>query len=61
MKFLRDMLDKQGKLFEKGGKLEKLYPLYEANDTLLFTPGHVTKGKTHVRDAIDLKRMMITV
>lgn len=61
MKFLRDMLDKQAKLFEKGGKLEKLYPVYEAHDTLLFTPGHVTKGSTHVRDALDLKRMMITV
>ncbi len=61
MKFLRDLLDKQGKLFEKGGKLEKLYPIYEANDTLLFTPGEVTKGNVHVRDALDLKRMMITV
>ncbi len=61
MKFLRDLLDKQGKMFEKGGKLEKLYPLYEAHDTLLFTPGEVTKGNTHVRDALDLKRMMITV
>ena len=61
MKFLRKLLDKQAPLFEKGGKLEKLYPFYEANDTLLFTPGEVTKGPTHVRDALDLKRMMVTV
>lgn len=61
MKFLRSILDKQAPMFEKGGKLEKLYPLYEANDTFLFTPGHKTKGGTHVRDALDLKRMMITV
>ena len=61
MKFLRKMLDKQGKLFEKGGKLEKLYPLYEAHDTLIFTPGEVTKGASHVRDGLDLKRMMVTV
>lgn len=61
MKFLRNLLDKQAPLFEKGGKLEKLYPIYEANDTLLFTPGEVTKGNVHVRDALDLKRMMITV
>ena len=61
MKFLRDKLDKQAKLFEKGGKLEKLYALYEAQDTILFTPGHVTKGGTHVRDGLDLKRMMIVV
>lgn len=61
MKFLRKLLDGQAKHFEPGGKLHKLYPLWEAQDTVLFTPGHVTKGKTHVRDALDLKRMMITV
>jgi Na+-transporting NADH:ubiquinone oxidoreductase subunit B len=61
MKFLRDLHDKYEPLFHKGGKLEKLYPLYEAQDTLLFTPGHVTKGPSHVRDALDLKRMMVTV
>ena len=57
MQFLRKILDKQAHLFEKGGKLEKLYPIYEMHDTLLFTPGEVTKGRTHVRDAIDLKRI----
>jgi len=61
MRFLREFLDSQKKHFEKGGKLEALYPFYEANDTLLFTPGEVTHGKTHLRDALDLKRMMITV
>lgn len=61
MKFLRELLDKQKPLFEKGGKFEKLYPFYEANDTLLFTPGDVTKNASHVRDAADLKRVMITV
>jgi Na+-transporting NADH:ubiquinone oxidoreductase subunit B len=61
MDFLRQQLDWVGKHFEKGGKLEALYPLYEAPDTILFTPGIVTKGKTHVRDALDQKRMMITV
>ena len=61
MKFLRDLHDKIEPHFHKGGKLEKLYPLYEAQDTLLFTPGHVTKGASHVRDALDLKRMMVTV
>jgi Na+-transporting NADH:ubiquinone oxidoreductase subunit B len=47
--------------FEKGGKHEKWFALYEAVATGLFTPGYVTKGKTHVRDSIDLKRIMITV
>ena len=61
MKALRKILDKQEQLFHKGGKLEKFYPLYEANDTFLFTPGQVTRGASHVRDASDLKRIMITV
>ncbi len=38
---LREMLDKVEPLFKKGGRFEKLYPLYEANDTFLFTPGEV--------------------
>ncbi len=61
MKPLRDFLDKQGERFKKGGKLEKLYPLYEAGDTFLYTPGEVTHGDAHVRDGMDLKRMMIMV
>lgn len=47
--------------FEKGGKYEKWYALYEAAATILYTPGKVTKSNTHVRDAIDLKRIMIMV
>ena len=62
MKPLRGALDKAHPLFDKGGKLEKLYPLYELVDTFLYTPGEVTKsGSAHVRDGIDLKRTMITV
>ena len=49
------------KLFGKGGPLERLYPLHEANDTFLRTPGHVTHSPSHARDAIDLKRLMVTV
>ena len=37
------------------------YPLYEALDTFLYTPGQVTSGPSHIRDGIDLKRMMSTV
>ncbi|MBN2718127.1 MAG: NADH:ubiquinone reductase (Na(+)-transporting) subunit B [Deltaproteobacteria bacterium] len=58
---LRKFLDKQGKAFEKGGRFEKLYPLYEAIDTFLYTPGATSKKPSFVRDAVDLKRMMITV
>lgn len=61
MKFLRDTFDKMAPLFEKGGKFEKYHAIYELHDTGLFTPGDVTKTSSHVRDGLDLKRMMITV
>lgn len=48
-------------LFHKGGKFEKFFPLFEAQDTFALTPPDVTKGFTHVRDAVDLKRVMFTV
>ena len=61
MKFLLDLNNSMKKNFVKGGRFEKLYPLFEANDTFLFTPDSVTKTASHVRDGLDLKRMMITV
>jgi len=61
VKFLRNILDKSEKHFEKDGKLEKLFPLYEAIDTFLYSTSDRTKNSTHVRDALDLKRMMLWV
>jgi Na+-transporting NADH:ubiquinone oxidoreductase subunit B len=61
MKALRSFLDQLHPWFAEGGKLHRLYPMYEALDTFLYTPGTVTKGSTHVRDALDLKRMMSMV
>ncbi|TVP52576.1 MAG: NADH:ubiquinone reductase (Na(+)-transporting) subunit B [Mongoliibacter sp.] len=62
MKFLRDLLDKQKPLFQKGGKLEQFYYAFEAGETFLFSPNHTNGIKgAQVKDAIDLKRMMITV
>lgn len=58
---LRSILDNLAPHFEKGGKYEKMYPLYEAIDTGLFSPPNVTNNTSHVRDGIDLKRIMITV
>lgn len=61
MQALRDALDRVHPFFAKGGILEKAYPVYEALDTFLYTPGETTKKVTHVRDSIDLKRMMSMV
>lgn len=58
---LRALLDKLAPSFEKGGKYQKMYPLYEAVDTGLYSPPNVTNNTAHVRDGIDLKRIMITV
>ena len=58
---IRNILDKMEPHFHKGGKYENWYALYEAADTIFYTPGHVTKTGAHVRDMVDLKRMMILV
>ena len=61
MPFLLDQLKKTEKLFEKGKPLSKFYPLFEAIDTFLFTPGKTSRKAPFVRDAVDLKRVMIFV
>ena len=62
MKLLRKIFDSQKPLFQKGGKFEKGYYLFEALEAFLFVPDHVTSKKgVHVKDAIDLKRLMMTV
>jgi Na+-transporting NADH:ubiquinone oxidoreductase subunit B len=61
MKGLRKFLDSIEPLFSRGGRFEKLEAISEMVDTLLYSPADVTRGSPHVRDAIDLKRVMITV
>ncbi len=62
MKVLRQVIDKYRPLFESGGKFERLYYVFEGVETLLYAPNLVTPSKgAHIRDAIDLKRMMVTV
>jgi Na+-transporting NADH:ubiquinone oxidoreductase subunit B len=61
MKALRRQLDRIAPHFEKGGRWERYYPLWEAADTFFYTPSKVTQGAAHVRDALDLKRMMMLV
>ena len=61
MKPLRKFFDQIKPLFESGGKFEKYYPLFEAIDTFFYNPDEVTSTAPHVRDSLDLKRMMIVV
>jgi len=58
---LKNFLERIEPDFEPGGKHEKWYALYEAIATVLYTPGKTNKGATHVRDNVDLKRIMILV
>ncbi len=61
MEWVKKILQVSGAPFQKKGPLEKLYPLYEAIDTFVLTPGKVTRKAPHVRDSVDLKRMMVFV
>ena len=58
---IRRLLDNIEPHFHEGGKYQRFYALYEAVDTIFYSPGHVTGSTSHVRDGIDLKRIMITV
>ncbi len=58
---MRKFLEKYKHLFEKGGKYERWFPAFEMVDTFLYNPMDRTKGRTHLRDGIDLKRIMTTV
>ena len=58
---LRKMLDGVEHHFQDGGRFQKWYALYEVFDTFLYAPDSVTRSTAHVRDGVDLKRIMITV
>lgn len=65
--FIRDIFDKLKPKFSKGGRFEKFSSTFEAFESFAFTPNTVTgsgqrayKG-SHIRDAVDLKRTIITV
>ncbi len=58
---MRKFFDSIEHHFQEGGKFEKYYALYEVFDTFLYSPSSTTRTTAHVRDGIDLKRIMITV
>jgi Na+-transporting NADH:ubiquinone oxidoreductase subunit B len=61
MKSLQKICEDAGLYFQKGSRLQRWYPVYEALDSFLFGSSHTAPSAPHVRDAIDLKRIMITV
>src|SRR4030065_462928 len=61
MKFLRRYIDHIKPDFSKGGKFEKLSATFEAFETFLVVPGKLTSSGAHIRDSIDMKRMMSVV
>ena len=61
MNGLRNLVDKIKPTFEKGGKLGFLHSTFDAFETFLFVPNTVTRRGAHVRDCVDLKRIMIMV
>ena len=58
MKWIADIFDKSRRHFEEGGKLAKLYPLFEATESFFFIPGLTTRSDAHIRDSLDVKRFM---
>jgi len=59
---LRRILDRiEERWFGEKGQLRRWFPVYEAVDTFIYSPGKVTRTAPHIRDAMDLKRMMVTV
>ncbi|MBT8062010.1 MAG: NADH:ubiquinone reductase (Na(+)-transporting) subunit B [Gammaproteobacteria bacterium] len=61
MRPLRRLLDRLEPFFVKGGKYQQFGAIYEMVDTLFYSPADVARGAPHVRDSIDLKRVMILV
>ncbi|MFM6997918.1 MAG: NADH:ubiquinone reductase (Na(+)-transporting) subunit B [Bacteroidota bacterium] len=60
MKFVQNLFDATRPAVTTG-KLKGLYPLHNALETMFFVPNHNAHSGAHVRDAIDMKRTMVTV
>ena len=61
MKFIKDFFDSKREHFAESGRFEKFKPLFEAAETFFFIPGIATQNGPHVRDSLDLKRLMSIV
>lgn len=58
MNKLRQLTDKIKPTFSKGGKLGFLHSTFDAFESFLFVPNTVTRRGTHIKDSIDLKRVI---
>ena len=61
MKSILNFVEKIKPTFSKGGKLGFLHSTFDAFETFLFVPNTVTKSGSHIRDCVDLKRVMTVV
>ena len=61
MIFLQNWIHKIEPSFEKGGKYERFYPVFEALASFLFSTKAVTQSGSHIRDSLDTKRYMSLV
>ena len=61
MKFIRNILDNIKPHVQKGEKFQAFHSMYDAADTLFFTPDTVTSSGSHIRDGVDMKRSMFMV
>lgn len=60
-RMLEGLFDKYRPLFENDGKLAWAWPVFEGAETFFLTPDHRTRRGAHVRDPMDMKRLMIFV
>ena len=56
---VRNFIDRIKPTFEKGGKLGFLHSTFDAFETFMFVPNTVTRKGSHIRDCVDIKRVMI--
>ena len=61
MKILRNYLNNVKPSFVGDGRYSKWFPLFDAIENLFFSYSKKTKNPIHVRDAIDIQKVMVTV
>lgn len=61
MNFFERFFNAQRKHFDKGGRFEKLWPLFESIESVFFLPARITRTAPNVRDSLDVKRYMMLV